>query len=72
MTLTELREQVEQGEDRFFFAKEPMRFYGDSMSNYGVRDNGGTWELYRFHPVKYGLQASTYFDKKTFNRVFIS
>ena len=72
MTLTELREQVEQGEDRLFFDKEPMRFYGDSMSNYGVRDNGSTWELYRKQKVRFGIQESAYFDKQKFNRVFIS
>ena len=71
MTLTELREQVEQGQDKFFFTRDTMRFYGDSMSNYGVRDNGDTWELYRKHPVKFG-QESAYFDKQTFNRVFVS
>ena len=72
MTLTELKQRVEQGEDKLFFDKEAMRFYGDSMSNYGVRDHGDTWELYRKHPVKHGLQESAYFDKKTFKRVFVS
>ena len=72
MTVTELREQVEQGEDKLFFTQEPMRFYGDSMSNYAVRDNGDTWELYRKQKVRFGIQESAYFDKKTFKRVFVS
>ena len=72
MTLTELKQRVEQGEDKLFFDKEAMRFYGDTMSNYGVRDNGGTWELYRKQKVRFGIQESAYFDKKTFKRVFVS
>ena len=90
MTTQELKYHVGQGQDGFFFTRETMRFFGDTMGNYGVRD-GGTmpshwddtgcnysenphiievWELYRKHPVKHGLQASAYFDKKTFSRIF--
>jgi len=72
MTVAELKAKVEQGHDRYFFTRETMRFFGDTMRNYGVRDNGATWELYRKHPVKHGLTSSSYFGKVTFARVFIS
>jgi len=60
-----------------FFDRDSMRFFGDTMRNYGVRD-GGTidgmpvWELYRRRAVKHGLKSSAYFDKVTFERVFKS
>ena len=37
MTLAELKQQVEQGNDRHFFTRDTMRFFGDTMRNYGVR-----------------------------------
>ncbi len=40
MTPAELKYHVEQGQDRFFFTRETMRFFGDTMRNYGVRDGG--------------------------------
>ena len=40
MNPTELKCKVEQGKDRFFFTRETMRFFGDTMRNYGVRDGG--------------------------------
>lgn len=40
MTPAELKYHVEQGQDRFFFTREAMRFFGDTMRNYGVRDGG--------------------------------
>lgn len=70
MTPSELKHHVERGTDRFFFTPDTMRFFGDRMSNYGVRDAGEFWELYRKRPVKNGLKSSAYFDKVTFSRVF--
>jgi len=40
MTTAELKYNVEQGQDRHFFTRDTMRFFGDTMSNYGVRDGG--------------------------------
>jgi len=38
-----------------------MRYFGDTMRNYGVRHlPDGVVELYRRRPVKYGNQASSY------------
>jgi hypothetical protein len=70
MTPSELKARVEQGQDRYFFTRDTMKFFGDTMRNYSVRDLGNVWELYRKRPVKHGLQSSAYFDKQTFQRVF--
>ena len=81
MNASELKYQVERaGHDSHFFTRESMRFFGDRMSNYGVRDAGTVktnmgetapaWELYRRRPVKHGLKASAYFHKETFARIF--
>jgi hypothetical protein len=40
MTPSELKYNVERGQDRFFFTRETMKFFGDTMRNYGVRDGG--------------------------------
>lgn len=55
--------------DSFFFTRKTMRFFGDTMKNYGVRKSGELWELYRKRPVKCGLQNSTFFDPVCFKRV---
>ena len=80
-TASDLKYYVEQaGHDPYFFTRPTMRFFGDRMSNYGVRQprpiltNSGetveAYELTRRHPVKHGLQASAWFDAETFRRVF--
>lgn len=62
-----------------FFTRSTMKFFGDTMRNYGVckatvdaatRKDILVWELYRKRPVKHGLCSSAYFDRKTFKRVF--
>lgn len=64
----------------FFFESKTMKFFGDTMANYGVRANPVTvansrgvehicWELYRRNPVKHGLRSSTFFDTTTFQRI---
>lgn len=37
MNVSELKYNVEQGKDRFFFTRATMKFFGDTMRNYGVR-----------------------------------
>ncbi len=80
MTASELKYQVEKaGNEPHFFTRSTMLFFGDRMSNYGVRKATVTnylgesieaWELYRRRPVKHGLMDSAYFDSKTYSRVF--
>jgi len=79
MTPSELKHLVEQGSNApYFFTRQSMRFFGDTMRNYGVRSttvktrrNGDAdvWELYRRRAVKHGLKSSAYFDKTTLERV---
>jgi hypothetical protein len=57
-----------------------MKFFGDRMANYGIRQpreivtqSGETvraYELVRRHPVRHGLQASAWFHAETFELVF--
>lgn len=51
-----------------FFDRDTMRFFGDTMSNYGVKDLGDCYELRRKKPVKHGLWSSVFFDKVTFEQ----
>ena len=71
MTPSDLKYEVERGEDSHFFERSSMKFFGDTMRNYGVRDAGDCWELYRKRPVMHGLKNSTFFDKITFARTRI-
>jgi hypothetical protein len=80
MTASELKYKVEQsGNEPYFFDHKTMKFFGDRMSNYGVRsaridtytEKGvEVWELYRRHPVKHGLKDSAYFRKDTYARTY--
>ena len=79
MTANELRQEIKQhGTAPHFFDRKSMKFFGDTMRNYGVTSatvttydgtNVECWELYRRKPVKGGLQKSAYFCKATFRRV---
>lgn len=66
LTPAELRYLVMHLTNSKFFDAKTMKFFGDTMRNYGVRDAGTHWELYRRHAVNGGLTASTYFDKVTY------
>lgn len=80
MTPSELKYHVEStGREAHFFTRKTMKFFGDTMRNYGVRrttidtwteDGVEVWELYRKRPVKHGLTASAYFEVNTFTRRF--
>ena len=70
MTPSELkRKHKELNSESHFFDYSSMRFFGDTMRNYGVRELEDVWVLYRKHPVKHGLNTVTFFDKVTFQRV---
>lgn len=80
MTASELKYQIEQsGHAPYFFCRKTMRFFGDTMRNYGVRkatlrthsgDVVECYELYRRRPVKHGLDRSAYFACDTFEQRF--
>lgn len=69
MTPSELKKKIESP----FFSRKTMKFFGDSMKNYGVRETKinekRVWELYRKNPVKNGIKTSVFFDCDTFKRV---
>lgn len=67
------------GNERHFFTRATMKFFGDTMRNYGVKQpetietySGPVlaFELYRRKPVKHELDSSAYFCASTFRRVF--
>jgi hypothetical protein len=67
MTPYELkRRYYEHNPNGHFFDPKTMKFFGDTMKNYGVTELQGYYCLYRKHPVKQGLQCSSWFDKETF------
>jgi len=64
-----------------YFTRGAMKFFGDTMRNYGVRRVHGVcfsgfpvnvFELYRRKPVKNGLQRSAYFCPCTFKQLHLS
>ena len=82
MTPSQLKSHVEDTGSHYFDRKT-LSFFGNRMSNYGVRsefvkkminDVGivmvEVWELYRKSPVKFGNQSSTFFNKTSFKVVY--
>jgi hypothetical protein len=80
-TASDLKYAVEtSGNEPYFFTRSTMKFFGDTMANYGIRQpreiitqSGETvraYELVRRRPVKHGLQSSAWFNAETFERVF--
>lgn len=77
MTSSELKRLVElSGNNRYFFTRKTMQFFGDTMRNYGVTTDTITtpsdevvdvYVLYRRKPVKHGLQGNAYFRKSDLN-----
>ena len=79
-TASDLKFEIERlHPDSMFFARENMKFFGDTMGNYGVRqprkivdimgDERIAYELYRKQPVKHGLSKSHFFDAETLTQV---
>jgi hypothetical protein len=81
MTPSELKSKVAATGSNYF-DRNAMKFFGDTMSNYGCRTakircfgsdfkitTREVWELYRKRPVKNGLQSSVYFEKETYLKV---
>lgn len=67
MTPYELKRKYKEAHpDNYFFTRNNMKFAGDTMRNFGVRDAGTHWELYRKKPVLFGGLSAFYFDKQTF------
>jgi len=79
MAPSELKHLVEiRRSEPKYFTRKTMKFFGDTMKNYGVRsrtiitidgETVDTWELYRKKPVNGGLKSSSYFRKDNFRIV---
>jgi hypothetical protein len=67
MTPSDLKYHHERlNPDSHFFDRDAMRYFGDTMKNYGVIAHEDCYELRRKRAVKEGIKFSTYFDKVTF------
>lgn len=73
MTATQLKAEYERRIGGYFFDQKTMRFFGDTMKNFGVCsgkvDGKAVWVLYRRKAVKHGLNKSHYFDQTTYAEV---
>lgn len=73
MTPSQLKAHYEENNPGgHFFTRSTMRFFGDTMRNYGCCDGGEFWILHRKRPVKNGVQSNAYFCKATFRRLYQS
>lgn len=69
-TASDLKYFVESmGKEPHFFTRSTMRFFGDTMRNYGVKNHPSYIELIRKRPVKHGQMSSAYFDRATGQRI---
>lgn len=72
-SVSDLAYQVTES-GNLFFTKKTMKFFGDTLGNYGTRmvqQQDGSWiiELFRRKPVKHNTSSSAYFDAVTFKRL---
>jgi hypothetical protein len=58
--------EINNTENGYFFTRSTMKFFGDTMKNFGVITHDDCYELHRKNPVKYELQESHFFTKDTF------
>jgi len=70
MNSSELKYQYETNNPQgFFFTRDTMRFFGDTMRNYGVVNHGSHYELWRKRPVNGGLSSSAFFSADAFKLI---
>lgn len=65
-TASDLKYCYEAGNGGHFFERSTLKFFGDSMRNYGItkhhtKNRGLVIELRRKNAVKHGLKSSVYF-----------
>lgn len=60
---------LELNKDSHFFDHKTLKFFGDTMRNYGIKTHKEFYELLRKKPVKHGLWDSAYFDKQTLKQI---
>ena len=79
-TASDLKFAIEQADTApHYFTRLTMKFFGDTMRNYGVRkttintyteNEVPVFELYRRHPVKHNNQDSAFFRIDNLERAF--
>lgn len=66
MTPSQLKAAYQQAHpDGHFFDRKTMKFFGDTMKNFGCEDAGTHWYLWRKRPKPY-QSVGFWFDKETF------
>lgn len=70
MTIYELKREHERLTQGHWFDRSSMKFFGDTLGNFRVKDGGDCWIVTRKKAVKFmdtlqGLRDSYHFDKKT-------
>ncbi len=70
MKASDLKYHHELNNPGSHYFRDNMKFLGDTMRNYGVKEHTDCYELFRRRSVKDGVTASAYFDKITFNVIF--
>jgi hypothetical protein len=54
---------LEKAPNSHFFTRDTMRFFGDTLANFGVKKMCfNTYKIYRKKPVKFGLDSSYEFN----------
>lgn len=61
-----------RGTVSYFFDRNTMAFFGDTMRNYKLVDHAQYYELERRRSVKCGLRDSCFFDKDTLQVIYPS
>ncbi len=70
MTPSQLKYHYEKNNPGgLFFTRGTMKFFGDTMRNYGCYESENAWVLWRKRPVKNGLRSDATFCKRTFRRI---
>lgn len=63
-TIYEIKEASQEAE-KYFFSRDTMKFFGDTMRNFGVFQDNGKIFIHRKKPVKRGLTGTWLFNPKT-------
>lgn len=72
MNSSELKYQYELNNPKgYFFTRPTMKFFGDTMRNYGVINHGSHYELHRKRPVRLGIDQSAFFSADTFQLIHL-
>jgi hypothetical protein len=63
--------QLNPKAEPYYFSRNSMKFFGDTMSNYKIKLADNFIELHRKKPVKHGLNNIAYFNYNDFQLAII-